>query len=179
VPAADNRRRPDPPVITCPGDRTFQCDQEVVFGQATAVDVGDPDPVITYVDNEIPGNCDQARVIERTWIATDACGNADSCLQVVRVVDNTPPVITCPANRDLQLQRAAGVRRGHGDRQLQPRAGNRVCGQHDPGRQPAGVRDRTDLDGDRWLRQQRVVRAAGIDRGQLGADAGWGRRATR
>jgi hypothetical protein len=88
-----------PPVITCPGDKTFECNQTVVFGQATAVDVGDPNPVITFVDNVIPGNCGQARVIERTWIATDACGNADSCLQVVRVVDSTAPVVTCPANR--------------------------------------------------------------------------------
>jgi hypothetical protein len=88
-----------PPVITCPGDRTFQCNETVVFGQATAVDVGDPNPVITFVDREIPGRCPQANDIERTWIATDACGNADSCVQVVHVVDNIPPQITCPGDR--------------------------------------------------------------------------------
>ena len=32
------------------------------------------------------------------WIATDECGNADSCSMTVTVVDNEQPVITCPAD---------------------------------------------------------------------------------
>ena len=97
-----------PPVITCPSDRTFECNQTIVFGEATAVDVGDPDPVITFVDNPIQGDCPGRFVIGRTWIATDACGNADSCLQTVTVVDTVAPVITCPPdtsfNCDQQVE---------------------------------------------------------------------------
>ena len=97
-----------PPVITCPTDRTFECSETVVFGQATAVDVGDPDPVITYVDNQIPGDCPGRYVIERTWIATDACGNADSCVQTVTIVDTVPPTLVCPPdtsfNCDQQVE---------------------------------------------------------------------------
>ena len=33
-------------------------------------------------------------MIRRTWTATDACGNAASGVQVIRVVDTTPPVFT-------------------------------------------------------------------------------------
>jgi hypothetical protein len=87
------------PVITCPGDRTFECDDDIEFGQATAVDTGDPNPVITFVDVVIPGDCGQAFVVERTWTATDGCGNWDSCVQIVRVVDTTAPEIACPADR--------------------------------------------------------------------------------
>jgi hypothetical protein len=90
------------PVITCPAERTFQCHETVVFGQATATDTGDPNPVITFVDREIPGRCPQSRDIERTWTATDACGNAASCVQLVHVVDNVPPQITCPTDRTFQ-----------------------------------------------------------------------------
>ncbi|HMD00827.1 MAG TPA: HYR domain-containing protein, partial [Ferruginibacter sp.] len=36
--------------------------------------------------------------ITRTYKATDACGNSATCTQTITVLDNTPPVITCPAN---------------------------------------------------------------------------------
>src|SRR5439155_1340914 len=31
----------------------------------------------------------------RTWLATDACGNTNTCSQTVTVVDTAPPTITC------------------------------------------------------------------------------------
>src|SRR5690606_34536730 len=45
--------------------------------------------------------------IERTWIAVDLCGNSTSCLQVVEVVDETAPLLACPAN--LTLECTAGT----------------------------------------------------------------------
>ena len=37
-------------------------------------------------------------VTEVTWTATDSSGNSVSCVQLVTVVDDTPPTLTCPAN---------------------------------------------------------------------------------
>ncbi|HRX86886.1 MAG TPA: HYR domain-containing protein, partial [Phycisphaerae bacterium] len=37
--------------------------------------------------------------ITRTWTATDACGNTADCAQTIATVDETAPVITCPADQ--------------------------------------------------------------------------------
>jgi hypothetical protein len=66
------------PVITCPADTTIECDESTdpsSTGYATATDNCDPNPAIAYTD-QTSGN-----VITRTWTATDACGNVDSCQQ--------------------------------------------------------------------------------------------------
>ncbi len=42
-------------------------------------------------------------VITRTFYLTDACGNVDSsCVQVITVVDNLPPMVTCPPDIEVQ-----------------------------------------------------------------------------
>jgi hypothetical protein len=90
------------PEITCPADATFECDETVVFGMATATDNCDPAPVISYVDNETPGDCPQEKTIVRTWTATDACGNSKSCDQTITVVDTTAPVLSgCPSDQEV------------------------------------------------------------------------------
>jgi hypothetical protein len=81
-----------PPVITCPVDVDVNCDETVDFGEATAVDECDPEPVIGYTDVVLSETCPQH--IERTWTATDACGNSASCVQNIIVRDETPPVIS-------------------------------------------------------------------------------------
>lgn len=88
------------PVITCPADVTIECDQSTDpanTGTATATDICDPDPEITWADIETPGACPEEKTITRTWTATDACGNQSSCVQTINVVDTTPPVISCNA----------------------------------------------------------------------------------
>lgn len=43
--------------------------------------------------------CIGTRIIERTWRVSDACGNATEKVQVITIMDNTPPVFTtCPQN---------------------------------------------------------------------------------
>ena len=89
------------PVITCPAEITIECDQligPVNTGYATAIDNCDPDPEITHADSEIAGSCDQEKTIIRTWTVTDNCGNQAVCVQMIHVVDTTPPKITCPTN---------------------------------------------------------------------------------
>jgi hypothetical protein len=84
------------PSINCPADVTVECDQPTDpsnTGMATATDVCDSDPVITFSDVVTPGACPQEFTITRTWTATDASDNFSSCVQTIEVVDTTPPVI--------------------------------------------------------------------------------------
>ena len=89
------------PVIVCPADVTVECDASILpadTGMATATDNCDAAPVIIFVDAVAAGACAQESVITRTWTATDACGNAITCDQIITVEDTTPPVIVCPAD---------------------------------------------------------------------------------
>jgi hypothetical protein len=89
------------PVITCPADITFECEMGDA-GTATATDNCDPDPDVDYTDNVISDDC--PTVIERTWTATDSCGNTDSCVQTITIDDTTDPVITCPADITFECE---------------------------------------------------------------------------
>src|SRR5260370_3243702 len=44
--------------------------------------------------------CNQTLTI--TWQAQDCCTNTATCIEIVRIVDTTPPVITCPTNKTVQ-----------------------------------------------------------------------------
>ena len=102
----------EPPVITCPADVTVECDAVPAEdpGAATATDNCDPTPSVTY-DGEvrIDGTCDDGYVLERTWTATDHCGNADSCTQTITVQDTTDPVISCPADTTVECDSIPAV----------------------------------------------------------------------
>jgi hypothetical protein len=86
------------PVITCPDDVTIECDESTDpsnTGTATAPDNCDSNPSITHSDAVTPGACPDDYVIARTWTATDACGNSNTCEQIVTIEDTTAPVISC------------------------------------------------------------------------------------
>ncbi|MEZ5031033.1 MAG: DUF5011 domain-containing protein [Saprospiraceae bacterium] len=94
-----------PPAVVCPANTAVECSDDKTSGAngvATATDNCDPAPVITESDNIVPGLCDDAYTIERTWTATDECGNASSCIQQISVDDTTDPVITCAANTTIE-----------------------------------------------------------------------------
>src|SRR5437867_594216 len=74
-----------PPMITCPPDKNLECSGGT--------------PRISHTDASTPG-CPAG--IDRTWKATDPCGNMATCVQHIRFVDTTPPVITCPADKNLE-----------------------------------------------------------------------------
>jgi uncharacterized repeat protein (TIGR01451 family) len=90
-----------PPAITCPSNVTIQCNTSTLpaaTGTATAIDNCDVTPAITSTDVTIAGGCPQEFTINRTWRATDDCGNSATCLQVITVDDSQAPTITCPGN---------------------------------------------------------------------------------
>jgi len=76
-------------------------------GEATAVDncegEGEYPAEVTYSDSVAPGDCEHARVITRTWTATDVCGNTTSQDQIITVVDTTPPTIIVPEDMELDI----------------------------------------------------------------------------
>lgn len=91
------------PMITCPGPATVNCGSSLnpsATGTPTATDNCTPAASIgiTYSDQTVAGNCSGNYTINRTWKATDASGNFSTCVQVITVVDNTPPTFTRPAD---------------------------------------------------------------------------------
>jgi len=91
------------PVIACPADLQLQCGDSTDpanTGNATATDACGA-VTITFAD--VPTqNCTPFPGLDRTWTATDACGNTATCVQHITYVDSTPPVILCPPNVVLQ-----------------------------------------------------------------------------
>ncbi|MCB0525262.1 MAG: HYR domain-containing protein, partial [Saprospiraceae bacterium] len=95
-----------PPVITCPADVTLSADANCsgVVGSYSPVTVSDncsANPTVTQSpDPSTPlmGHNDSEVV---TLTADDGNGNSASCDFTVTLIDDTPPVITCPADVTL------------------------------------------------------------------------------
>jgi HYR domain-containing protein len=89
------------PSIVPPADAAYQCASEVPPAdpsQATATDNCD-DPAVTVTETSSgAGTPDDPLIIKRTFTATDDATNSQSAVQTITVIDNTPPVITCPGD---------------------------------------------------------------------------------
>ena len=98
------------PSISCPANITILCTASTLpanTGSATSTDNCDATPTVTFTDVTVAGACPQERTINRTWHATDDCGNASTCLQTIFVDDNQAPAITCPANLTIQCNQSS------------------------------------------------------------------------
>ena len=81
------------PTLTIPADYTAECDEELVFDDASATDnCGTVE--ITLEEVTVETACAQEYSIERTFTATDDCGNSSSATQIITVQDTTAPMIT-------------------------------------------------------------------------------------
>lgn len=89
-----------PPEITCPEDITIECDDSLdpsATGSPIVSDNCDFSLDIVYEDELVPGiDCDNS--IQRTWFVTDNCGNVIECIQLINLIDETDPEITCPVD---------------------------------------------------------------------------------
>jgi Leucine-rich repeat (LRR) protein len=93
------------PTLTVPADVTIECDMDnspATTDMATATDNCDAAPVIVYSDEQIPGACANAYTINRTWSATDVCGNSASMVQVITIVDTEAPALTTPVDLTIE-----------------------------------------------------------------------------
>jgi len=96
---ADN----DGPVLTLPPDVDLDCQASTdpgTTGMAVATD-NCSRVTVTYADT-VTNGCGVTRIIARTWLATDECGNAVSGVQTIRVLDNTPPTLVRPPDQIVE-----------------------------------------------------------------------------
>jgi hypothetical protein len=85
-------------VLGVPAELTIECDQEEPSYNPEFADNCDDDLALTAISG-INNVSDCGYDIERTWTATDDCGNSVSVSQVIHVVDSTNPVLVgVPAN---------------------------------------------------------------------------------
>ncbi|MCE4566171.1 HYR domain-containing protein [Maribellus sp. CM-23] len=85
-----------PTFTSVPTAMPLSCEQDTspsALGFAVAADNCDPNPVVSYYDTSVPGTCAGSYTFIRHWIATDACGNADTIARTYNVQDNVKPVI--------------------------------------------------------------------------------------
>lgn len=91
-----------PPEITCPPPVVVSCANEVPAPNIGLVNVTATCPgnytVIFSGDVISNQTCLNRYSITRTYQVTDACGITATCSQSITVNDQTPPVISCPAN---------------------------------------------------------------------------------
>jgi len=88
------------PTLTCPPDVSVQCSADIPPADINSVGVSDDcdsNPVVTFI-GDISDNLSCPETISRTYRATDATGNYTDCTQVITVMDDTPPVLSCPAD---------------------------------------------------------------------------------
>ena len=98
------------PVLTVPADTDVECDAIPAVGTPTATDNCDNEVDIVY-DGETrrDGSCTDTYTLTRTWTATDNCGNTHQLSQTINVSDNTKPVLTVPADTDVECDAIPAV----------------------------------------------------------------------
>ncbi|OFY60897.1 MAG: hypothetical protein A2Y71_10525 [Bacteroidetes bacterium RBG_13_42_15] len=94
------------PVLVIPADyngfRGAGCKYDTnpaITGQATVSDNCDKSVEITYTDVFLVAT-ECKKVITRTWIAADMCGNSTTGIQTLTFIDDSEPELVIPANYD-------------------------------------------------------------------------------
>jgi hypothetical protein len=90
------------PTISAPANASYQCLSEVPLAnpnQANASDnCGAPTVTVSESNDGGAGSIASPLVITRTYTAKDGAGLMTSASQIITVIDNTPPLISCPSN---------------------------------------------------------------------------------
>lgn len=82
------------PVISGVGaDTTTICPDLPVFSEPAVSDNCDPNPVMTFVTDSIPGDCEHSYTLVRIWTATNWCGVTTSDTQTIVHLPNPNPEI--------------------------------------------------------------------------------------
>jgi len=91
------------PVITGDVEVMIPCeDYSEEVPHATASD-NCGEVTLTWTDSPVSGGCVlPIGQYVRVYTATDACGNSSSFEQILTLTDNTPPVISCPADLTIE-----------------------------------------------------------------------------
>jgi len=82
------------PILTnVPQNASAECGEDPTSQEPTASDNCDPNVEIELTESTIPGSCEDAYTLVRTWTATDDCGNSAVATQNITFGDNTDPVL--------------------------------------------------------------------------------------
>jgi hypothetical protein len=68
------------PELTIPADYTIECDETIVYDDASATDNCDSEVLIGLEEEIVPGDCPGSYQIKRTFTATDDCDNDTSMM---------------------------------------------------------------------------------------------------
>uniref|UniRef100_UPI003AA8721C gliding motility-associated C-terminal domain-containing protein n=1 Tax=Winogradskyella sp. TaxID=1883156 RepID=UPI003AA8721C len=83
-----------------PTDVTVECDAVPTAETLTAND-NCGDATVTFEEEITNGACVGDYIIERTWIASDACGNETLHIQIITVQDTTAPTLLTPLDDNI------------------------------------------------------------------------------
>ncbi len=94
----------EPPAITCPPDITVEVGDSTGPGNTGSPTATDNCAVnaVTHADKSLPGDCLGKSRIDRSWKASDSFANSNECIQAIKVVDTTPPVINTPPDIEVE-----------------------------------------------------------------------------
>lgn len=89
--------------ILCPPDLSVDCTAQFdTLTSGTPQIQGNCPPFnITYRDEDDSGVCLQSKTVRRIWIASDANGSRDSCVQNILFIDNLPPTLGCASAKTI------------------------------------------------------------------------------
>ena len=83
-----------PLLSNVPSDVTVECNAVPSIANPTASDNCDTNVLIVFNEVRMNGTCDNSYVLNRSWTATDDCGNSTVVSQQITVEDNSAPVFT-------------------------------------------------------------------------------------
>lgn len=88
-----------PPTLACATNKTVACGNVWAFDEPAVSDDCSTNIVVSVFETTTNGIC--PLIITRTWLAADACGNTNTCSQVVTVIDLTSPTVSCSTNKNV------------------------------------------------------------------------------
>jgi len=93
-----------PPTITCPTTIEVECISDVPLPDITLVTASDNCSAVTTSHiGDVSDGLTCPETITRTYQATDVCGNAITCEQLILINDLSLPTITCPADVTIMV----------------------------------------------------------------------------
>ncbi len=95
-------------ISSLPGNITVECD-DVPDAPVLEAEDNCSEATVSFSETEIPGTNPGEYLLLRSWTAEDECGNSITHTQMVTVVDQTPPDLTCPTSYNIDANNNCSV----------------------------------------------------------------------
>lgn len=90
-----------PQFSTTPANMSGTCEAVPSAPVISINDQCDPSPLLTFLQDSLPGTCPGNYTLIRTWTARDWCNNIGSVTQTIQIQDQTKPSWSSPLPPDL------------------------------------------------------------------------------